>query len=210
MNPVRKVRNIRTYSKNTNLVSKKRELISTKALGLFLEKGYAKTTIREIAEACGWTEGALYRYIGSKEDILHLILPEARVLLFQEYALGLGELDAIEKMRKCIWRYYKWQDETADRNIFYNREIHNFTQKDRRILLKSQSDYIKFFRDLVPEGVAKGKFHCSDPLLVAHNIVMLGFDWSMRRWFLKQYYTIDEYIEKQTAMFLQILTAKPD
>jgi len=198
-------RKIRTYSKNTELVSKKRDLISTKALKLFLDKGYAGTTMRELAEACKLTEGALYRYIGSKEDILHLMLPATRVSLLQEYLQELGELESVAALRKCIWRYYKWQDETADKNIFYNREIYNFSSQDRQTLLKSQSDYIHFFEELINKGINEGKFHTSDPLLVAHNILLLGFDWSMRRWFLKRYYTIDEYIEKQTDMFLKIL-----
>lgn len=207
MNSVPKPRHIRTFSKNVPLVQKKRELIADKALKLFLEKGYVKTTIRELAEACNLTEGAIYRYIGSKDDILHLFLLRINVNQIQEYLHGLGNITTPEALKKCIKQYYTWQDETLEVNIFYNREINNFTDEDRRVLLKSQSDYIHFFEELIKKGVSEGVFHTSDPLLFAHNIVLLGYDWGLRKWFLKKYLTIDEYIEKQTAMFLYLLTA---
>lgn len=42
---------------------------------LFLEKGYAKTTINEITKAAGITTGSLYHFFKGKEDILlHLTL----------------------------------------------------------------------------------------------------------------------------------------
>lgn len=38
--------------------------------GLFLKKGYAKTTIKEITGAADITTGSLYHFFGGKEDIL--------------------------------------------------------------------------------------------------------------------------------------------
>ncbi|MDD5190906.1 MAG: TetR/AcrR family transcriptional regulator [Dehalococcoidales bacterium] len=200
------VRSIRTYSKNANLVREKRELIANKALKLFLEKGYAGTTIRQLAEACDLTEGAIYRYIGSKDDILHLFLLGIKVNQIQDFLTRLGDVSTTEALKQCICQYYLWQDQTREINIFYNREIANFTTEDRGVLLKSQSDYINFFEILIQKGIDAGIFKTSDPKLVAHNIVMLGWDWGMRKWYLKRWLTIDQYIEKQTAMFLFLLT----
>ena len=68
-----KVKNIRTYSSTPTLVEKRRTEIAENALKLFIRKGYLKTTTREIAQACGMSTGALYHYIGTKEDILSLL-----------------------------------------------------------------------------------------------------------------------------------------
>ena len=49
------------------------------ALDLFIEKGFDKTSLREIAEQLGVTKAALYYHFASKEDILmalHLRLHE--------------------------------------------------------------------------------------------------------------------------------------
>jgi AcrR family transcriptional regulator len=47
-----------------------RERILDVALDLFIEKGYDKTSLREIAEHLGVTKAALYYHFRSKQDIL--------------------------------------------------------------------------------------------------------------------------------------------
>jgi AcrR family transcriptional regulator len=47
-----------------------RERILDVSLDLFLEKGYDKTSLREIAEQLGFSKAALYYHFASKEDIL--------------------------------------------------------------------------------------------------------------------------------------------
>jgi AcrR family transcriptional regulator len=47
-----------------------RERILDVALDLFIEKGYDKTSLREIAAQLGFTKAALYYHFSSKEDIL--------------------------------------------------------------------------------------------------------------------------------------------
>jgi AcrR family transcriptional regulator len=56
-----------------------RERILNASLDLFIEKGFDKTSLREIAEQLGVTKAALYYHFASKEDILmalHLRLHE--------------------------------------------------------------------------------------------------------------------------------------
>ena len=56
-----------------------RERILNVALDLFIEKGFDKTSLRELAEQLGVTKAALYYHFASKEDILmalHLRLHE--------------------------------------------------------------------------------------------------------------------------------------
>lgn len=203
-------RNIRTYSRNGQLVKARRALIIENALRLFLEKGYDRTTVRELARACGMTEGAIYRYIGSKNDILHLLLLDTNVNFIEDFLKGLGDVDTAKALKECISIYYTWCNDAADRNIFYNREIINFSAADRQTLLKSQADYIQFFENLIKKGVLEGVFNAKSPLLVAHNIVMQGFDWGLRRWFLRSFFTLDNYIKLQTELVMShILVNQP-
>ena len=60
-------------------VTSTRDRILDVALDLFIEKGYDKTSLREIAERLGFTKAALYYHFESKADILmalHLRLHE--------------------------------------------------------------------------------------------------------------------------------------
>jgi AcrR family transcriptional regulator len=61
----------------------RRILIETTALKLFAERGYAEVSVRDIAQACGIGESALYRHMTSKEELA------ARV--FREAYLGFAE-----------------------------------------------------------------------------------------------------------------------
>lgn len=44
------------------------------SLSVFKEKGYHKTTMADIAEACGLLKGSLYHYVKSKEDLMLEVL----------------------------------------------------------------------------------------------------------------------------------------
>src|SRR6185437_8793154 len=43
------------------------------ALSVFRRKGFHLATVRDIGEAAGLTQGTLYNYVRSKEDILYLV-----------------------------------------------------------------------------------------------------------------------------------------
>jgi AcrR family transcriptional regulator len=51
-----------------------RDRILDAALGLFIERGYDKTSLREIAERVGVTKAALYYHFTSKEEIIRTLV----------------------------------------------------------------------------------------------------------------------------------------
>ena len=51
-----------------------RDRILATALDLFIEQGYDKTSLREIAERVGVTKAALYYHFSSKEEILRTLV----------------------------------------------------------------------------------------------------------------------------------------
>lgn len=53
-----------------------RERILTTAAGLFSEKGFNATSIRDIADALGVTKAALYYHFASKDEILRAIVEQ--------------------------------------------------------------------------------------------------------------------------------------
>jgi TetR/AcrR family transcriptional regulator, cholesterol catabolism regulator len=56
------------------LVSERREEILALAAKIFADKGYASTTVREIADAAGILSGSLYHHFDSKESMLDEIM----------------------------------------------------------------------------------------------------------------------------------------
>lgn len=58
-----------------------RDRILQVALDLFIDQGYEKTSLREIAEKVGVTKAALYYHFSSKEEILRTLLEPASAAL---------------------------------------------------------------------------------------------------------------------------------
>lgn len=55
--------------------SKQQKILET-AIAMFAEKGYANTSTSEIAKAAGVAEGTIFRYFGTKENLLlSMVLP---------------------------------------------------------------------------------------------------------------------------------------
>ncbi len=68
-----------------------RERILDVALDLFVEKGYDKTSLREIADRMGFTKAALYYHFASKSDMLmalHMRLHQLTEGLFDDIGSG--------------------------------------------------------------------------------------------------------------------------
>jgi AcrR family transcriptional regulator len=202
-------KDIRTYSGDEELVSKRRGHIAKKAVKVFLKKGYEKTTMRDLGKACGMAPGSLYHYISSKTDILHLICVNTAVGAepYRELRGSLGDVSYTRLLGECMALFFQVTDSVGESLLFFNRQIHKFSREDRQRLLASTASIVTFFEELIREGTKAGELQTSDPTLVAHNILMCGHDWVLRDWFLKQHYSLEAYSKKQIGMVLKLIAA---
>ncbi len=203
---------MRTYSSNESLVRERRSHIVKCAIKVFYDKGYRGTTIRDLAKACGMAQGALYHYIGSKDDILHLIceMRAGGAEPLRSVLDNLRDASAANALKKCTEAWIRMEDVEAYEIVFFNREIGNFTHEDRRMLLHSQVDVQQFFEQLLTEGVKKGEFEVDSIPLVAHHLLMMGQDWPLRKWFLKNLFTLEEYIAKEIQFLMDAIATGPN
>jgi len=205
-------RKVRTYSKDEALVKNRREHIINCSIKLFLQKGYEETTTRELADACGISKGALYLYVGSKEDILYLIIDRAasgQVRVFEDIRNKVEHLSPTEALRQSIRIYFQSVDNSQELYIFINHIIGKIPKSDRHILLDAQDRIVTFFEDLLRGGIKAREFSTKDPQMVAFNILVLGATWAIRRPFLKRRYSLEEYIATQTEYIMgDVVTQK--
>ena len=83
---------IPTTIKDQELVAQRRSEIVDVATRLFLERGFHKTSIRDIARACPFNLASLYMYVTSKEDILFLVAQQ----LIDEKARAMNAVKMLE------------------------------------------------------------------------------------------------------------------
>lgn len=203
---------VRTASKREALVRKRRHRIAQAAFRLFSKKGYRATTMREVARACRMATGTLYHYIGAKSDILRILCLQAvedeHSRLDAIFALA-ARSSAVEALREGIRVVITEYEDERDWAMFLNRQLFIFPRESKRMLLSSQVDALGGFRQILAKGVEEGEFQIDPSMigLIAHNIVALGNEWVLKRWYLAEQFTLDEYIEKQTELILRQLRA---
>ena len=66
-------RPVSANTKDPELIRDRRDQLIRAALEVFQEKGFHATTVRDIGRAAGLTQGTIYNYVRSKEDILFLV-----------------------------------------------------------------------------------------------------------------------------------------
>jgi AcrR family transcriptional regulator len=92
-----------------------RQRIETAAIHLFVEKGVAETTIRDIARAVDISEGALYRHFISKEDLVwHLFERHYVEFAGSLWALAERESTARGKLAAMIRGFCRAHDDNPE------------------------------------------------------------------------------------------------
>jgi len=201
------LKQIRTLSQNNTLIEERRNHIINCAIKVFSSKGYRGTTMRDLAKTCRMSEGGLYRYIGSKDDIIHLICATKATgsAQLEKFLSTLGETTPPDALTSCLKNQIQAGEKNRQFNMFFNREIHYFSASDRRMLLEDQVAMVHFYEKLLIKGIESGEFQIESPLMMAHEILMKVHNWVMRRWFLIQHYTLEEYINIQTDIILKAI-----
>lgn len=81
------------------------ETIRAVALELFCQRGYAATSLREIAERLRMTKAAVYHHVASKEDMLSGLVAEYIAELDPLLAWARDRPDGVERRRELLHRY---------------------------------------------------------------------------------------------------------
>ncbi|AOH57224.1 TetR/AcrR family transcriptional regulator [Peribacillus muralis] len=192
--------------KDERLVEKRRTQMIKGAVTLFKEKGFHRTTTREIAKASGFSIGTLYEYIRTKEDILYLvcdfIYDEVQEKLQKEIDQSDGTLDSL---KMTIAYFYKVMDDMQDEVLVMYQEVKALTKDALPYVLNKEIRMVGMFERVITKCVENGELLLTEKQisLLSHNIFVQGQMWSFRRWALHKEYTLQEYIDVQTQLLIQ-------
>ena len=148
----------------------KRDAVLRTAVQLFLEQGYHRATLNEVAERLNITKPALYNYFRGKDEIL-----------FECWALGQEQVDefiaaidkgggtALEKLRKLIQAYAEVM--TTDFGASLVRfDPRDLAEKHSRTVRAAKRSIDHTFRNYIADGIADGSIKPCDPKLSAFAI----------------------------------------
>lgn len=188
------------------LVEARRLQIVRASVDLFVEKGFHKTTTREIAKASGLGIGTLYEYVQSKEDVLYLVCAYIHSEVEKRLAeVQTSSLNGRDLLLMSIKRFFACVDELQDYVLLIYQETKSLPADTMRLVLQQEEAITHLFEEILERGRADGSVSIAEQnvKLIAHNIIVLGQMWTFRRWAIHQHYTLEEYTERQISLLLQ-------
>ena len=129
------------------------------AARLFYERGYARTSLQDLATAVGLQKGSLYHYIDSKEDLLFGITEYAHTF-FLALVEGIDQdaLTPLARLERTLQQHAQFAAEhfhvTA---AFYNDRASLSPERQRRVV-ETRDAYEAKLRRLIRDGQAAGEF----------------------------------------------------
>jgi AcrR family transcriptional regulator len=133
-----------------------RRAILDAALALFLENGYDRVSMRNIAARVEYSPAAIYGYFPSKDEIFYALAEEGFRLLGAKHPSAPASDDPIEHVRSAAWRFYEFSKEQPQyfALVFLDRQVPRIGRDFERfpVLLEQRNRLIAQMQRCVSEG----------------------------------------------------------
>ncbi|MBP7737600.1 MAG: TetR family transcriptional regulator [Spirochaetes bacterium] len=174
------------------------ELIIAESSRLFWEKGYAETSMKDIAAACGFRPANIYNFFDSKETILFEILYQEMMDIVSpiRYLRDDEAVDPVEALRLMIENHVKLTlGEKSSSKLLFDVGLKNLTPANRKKIIRLRDDYDAIGAAIVRRGKKAGLFarDIDDKIAVFSIGSIIA---RSRIWYSpKGRYSVDEIIE---------------
>lgn len=190
---------IPTKVKNKKLVEKRREQIVLAAIKLFAQKGFHKTSLRDLAEEAGISHGNIYDYVGSKQDIFFLIHEFINKIAIEQSNRSTDNVeDPLEKLRRMVQAEFKLMHDWSDAVLLLYQETHILDAPLMKALLKIERARVLKIEEVLEECIKKGRLRKFNTRVAANLIKSMAEAWVVKRWDLRG--QIDR-VEMEKAIF---------
>jgi AcrR family transcriptional regulator len=169
------------------LTHMKQHLIVEGASKVLFEKGFGKTSIRDIASACGMSMGQLYHYISSKDDILYLMHRHTQEMWHKHLEDGgFDEItDPVARLEHALRITIRYLSENREMYKFIFTESKYLDKEHlRQVLDMDDQNVVGFYRhllSLIPRSEVKGR----EAELAANLLSFILLFLPLRGWNLK-------------------------
>jgi TetR/AcrR family transcriptional regulator, cholesterol catabolism regulator len=163
-------------------VQTRRRQIEDVASTLFSSRGYAATSMRDIAKALDLQGGSLYAHVPSKEAVLAAIVEEAA----EDFHAAVRPIarrqgPAAQRLREMVAAHVRVVTGGRERAKVFLFEWTFLGPERREAVTSSRAAYQGYFEEVVAQGVAAGEFATPEPRLAA--VFILSAMNAMAHWY---------------------------
>jgi AcrR family transcriptional regulator len=155
--------------KNDVKESAMREPILAAAVQLFGKKGFASTSMQEIADAVGLSRPALYYHFTSKDEILTSLVEEVTIRSERETSriISTADKDRVETLRAMVRAHALSILRHRKHFAVLQRDESSLPARIRAVQDRGKRKLLDTFRASIEEGIASGAFRSVDPAVSA-------------------------------------------
>jgi AcrR family transcriptional regulator len=148
----------------------KREAVLRTAVQLFLEQGYHRATLNDVAERLNITKPALYNYFRGKHEILFECWSMGAELVDSVITeINAGGGSGLAKLRKLVHAYAELMATDFGASLV-RFDLRDLAEKDAGIARAAKKRIDATFRKYISSGIADGSIKHCDPKLAAFAI----------------------------------------
>jgi len=182
-------------------IEQKEQDILKSASSLFAELGFTATSTKKIAENAGVSEGTVFNYFATKNDLLIAVISEMYALLAQKAKSGLSDYTSTED--RIVFLAENHVRVTADNNglllrliyVYMNTDLNIFEHLEDTALYQLNHAYTKIFDDVILEGIRHKKIRDDINLSAIRDLFFGGLEYAMRTLMLKnKMHDIEKYV----------------
>jgi AcrR family transcriptional regulator len=150
--------------------SAKGRLLAASA-ALFKQKGFSRTTVRDIAAEVGILSGSIFHHFTNKESILRTIMLEAIYLVLARMKLAITGLDSSEQKMRALLRCELEAIHGLNGIGFtlLSAEWRFLSDDSQSEILKLRSEYEAFHRNIYAEAKSLGHINV-EPFFMRHFV----------------------------------------
>lgn len=161
---------------------KRDEEVLNAAARLFSERGYADTSVQDVADELGILKGSLYHYIRTKEDLLFWLLEDVHrdvEEILEDVAEAEG-LDPVERIALYVRRQVLYNLDNLERISIYYHDMERLSADRLESIVARRRAHERFIAGLIRDAQSQGLADTSlDPRVLA-NCLFGTIIWTYR------------------------------
>jgi AcrR family transcriptional regulator len=177
--------------------------IERSSLELFVEKGIAATTTREISSQAGISEGAIYRHFASKDEIAFELFKSIHIRLADMIeAIAVSQDKFEDKVRAIVTTYVNLADEDPLLFAYHLRFQHLFFH---RFAERKRPNPVDNVEKIIAEAIDEGVIPSGDAILLGAMALGIVMQPSVHRTYGRLDHSLSDHIDQFTNCVLAVL-----
>jgi AcrR family transcriptional regulator len=156
------------------------------------------------------SKGALYHYVGSKEDILSLAIEDAsarQARMLDSLSAEVAYADSADALKQTVRAYLRLIDQQYDALRVLDQEAPTIPPYYRTKVFNNAIYVRQFMEGVIQKGVDSGQFKVENVSYAAYLVCVACLAWTGRRWLLGKRYSLADYVQEATASAMKIVRA---